>query len=576
MLLRFQIWAPAADRVDLLVDGFEHQMLPDQNGFWRLEVDCRCESPKYALRINGKGPFPDPASLFLPEGVHGRSQAWREPFAWTDDGWHAPGLENAVIYELHTGTFTDEGTFEAAILRLDHLVSLGITHVELMPVAAFPGRHGWGYDGVGLYAPHRFYGTPTQLKQLVNACHTKGLAIILDVVYNHLGPDGNYLGQFGPYFADRYHTPWGQAVNFDGPWSDEVREFVINNALMWLRDYHFDGLRLDAVHQVYDFSATHILEELQCRVDHLSAQNGKTYILIAESDQNDPKLLKPVSGGGFGLAAQWLDDFHHSLHVLLTGEQRGYYRAFNGAEDLKKCIKNGFVYDGQFSVTRHRRHGRFAGRVDPWRYLVCSQNHDQIGNRAFGERLCHLISFESCRIAAALLLLSPFTPVLFQGEEWGASSPFLYFTDHTDENLAKAVREGRRREFPEHQDSGSEVPDPQDSKTFLASRLKWNETSMPPHAAMIAWYKDLINLRKKHIAQIRSCDREFLIIDADRRLFVLACGNLRLFINSGSGQGEFHFGGRVAKKMLLCNLPPEICDDRICLPPEGVALFSRD
>ena len=547
---RFRVWVPNAKKVELCIGDIEYSMMPVDNGYWQLQLQNLQPHLLYAYKIDGRGPFPDPASPFLPEGVHGRSQRWVEEFAWNDKDWKAPGLENAVIYELHVGTFSQEGTYAALQARLDHFINLGVTHIELLPIAAFPGNHGWGYDGVGLCASHKAYGTPTQLKQLVDACHARGLSIILDVVYNHLGPDGNYLEQYAPYFSDRYHTPWGKAVNFDGSFSDQVREFFIENALGWLRDFHFDGLRLDAVHEIYDFSATHILEEMQKRVDELAAATGKSFVLIAESDLNDPKLIRSVRSGGYNLGAQWLDDFHHSVHVMLTGESHGYYRDFSGAIDLKKCLRNAFVYDGKYSVARKRRHGRAVRNVDPWRFVVCTQNHDQVGNRAFGERLCHLVSFEFCQIAAALLFMSPYVPMIFQGEEWAASSPFLYFTDHTDEKLARAVREGRRREYPAAHGSARRVPDPQSAQTFAKSILKWEEIASGSHAEMHLWYRSLVALRLKYIKEIRSDRRCFEIIDDVRKLYVYSCGRLSLIVNAGEHVGELLMPGQSPQVLL--------------------------
>ncbi len=570
-----RIWAPVAHMVEIIINGEELQMRPDNYGFWQLDVAIGDDSPLYSCKIDGKGPFPPPVSHFLPEGVHGRSQLWQDSFIWTDKDWKAPSLENAVIYELHTGTFTPEGTFAAIHQRLDHLVDLGVTHVQLMPVAAFPGKHGWGYDGVGLYSPHCHYGNPIELKRLVEACHARGLAIILDVVYNHLGPDGNYLGHFGPYFSGRYHTPWGEAVNFDSAFCDQVRRFIIENALMWLRDFHFDGLRLDAVNQIYDFSVTHILEELQAQVNKLTLETGKDFILIAESDQNDPRLVKPFKSGGYGLSAQYLDDFHHALHVMLTGEKHGYYQDFCGAADLQKCLKKGFVYDGQYSRFRKRNHGRVAEKIPLWRYVVFAQNHDQVGNRAFGERLCHIIPCEYCQIAAALLFMSPFVPLIFQGEEWASSSPFLYFTDHTDSKLANAVRRGRIREFPEYRDFKAKIPDPQSQQTFLKSVLAWEEIHNAPHDEMFAWYRRLISLRKEFIADIRAKKRRFMIVDKDLKLYIYNFGRLQMFINGGPGPGRFKIANLSKLKLLLQNRSFEKTANTLCLPAGAVVLFQN-
>ena len=466
----FKLWAPDAKTVELVLNEKVWPMKSEGNGWWYFKPDHLADKSRYGFKVNGEGPFPDPYSKSQPEGVHGLSQYFVSEYQWKIDEFTSANLENAIIYELHIGTFTEQGTFVAAIEKLDHLRQLGITHVELMPVAAFPGKHGWGYDGVDLFSPHNGYGRPDDLKAFVDACHQRNLAVILDVVYNHLGPDGNYLGLYGDYFSSRYHTPWGEAVNFDGENSDQVRKFVIDNALFWLSEYRFDGLRLDAVHAIFDFSALHILEELQLKVEELTLQTGRKLFLIAESDLNDPRILNSREKGGYNLAAQWLDDFHHSVHVLLTQEQQGYYSDFSGKKDLIKCLNQKFVYDGSFSEFRGRRHGRSCNELSAERFVVFLQNHDQIGNRAFGERMCHLVSFAQCQFAAAILLLCPFIPMLFQGEEWAASTPFLYFTDHVDQKLAKAVKEGRKKEFAGISDR---VPDPQAKDTYLASKLIW-------------------------------------------------------------------------------------------------------
>jgi len=393
-------------------------------------------------------------------------------------------------------TFSAEATYEGAIGHLDHLTGLGVTAVELLPVVEYPGRWGWGYDGVDLYAPNAADGGPEGLKRLVDACHAKGLSVIFDVVYNHLGPSGNYLGEYGPYFTDRYGTPWGEAVNLDGPDSDPVREFVLDNAVMWLRDYHADGLRLDAVHAIVDTSAMHILEELAGRVDGLEAELGLPKFLVAESDLNDPRVVAERSAGGYGMDAQWSDDFHHALHALLTGERAGYYADFGSVADLAKAARQAFVYDGVYSRHRRRRHGRTPAGIPPTRFLGYLQNHDQVGNRAHGERSSMLLSDGLMKVAAALVLLGPSVPMLFQGEEWGASTPFLYFTDHDDPELGKAVTEGRRREFAAFGWDPDDVPDPQDPETFQRSKLDWDEVSRPPHAGVLDWHRRLIALRR--------------------------------------------------------------------------------
>lgn len=572
-MTEFRIWAPKARKMSLCVDNREHRMSADKNGFWHIELKDLKNPILYSYKIDGRGPFPDPASRFQPDGVHGRSQIWQEAFAWHDQKWQAPPLKDAIIYELHTGTFSPQGTFTGIIEKLDHLLQLGVTHLELLPVAAFPGRRGWGYDGVALYAPHAAYGTPSDLKQLVDTCHQRGLAVILDVVYNHLGPDGNYLGLYGHYFSQRYHTPWGDAVNFDSAHSDQVREFVIDNALMWLKEFHFDGLRLDAVHAIFDFSATHILEELQEKVNLLSAETGRSYCLIAESSLNDPRILEEPDRGGYGLAAQWLDDFHHALHVMLTGEQQGYYVDFAGAADIDKCLDDYFICNGCYSTYRKRRHGRAAKHLSPERFIVSTQTHDQVGNRGNGERLCHLTSHYNCQIAAALMLLSPFVPMLFQGEEWAASTPFLYFTDHVDAALAKAVREGRRRDYAF---LGKRVPDPQAATTFRRSLLKWSETNEDKPSEMIAWYKSLIKLRQQYLNEIRKMRCSFKPVRNFKNLYLYDAGQIKLLTNTGNKSVSFADFALARAQILLQNRPVTVDDDILTLLPGCAAVLLTD
>lgn len=494
--MTFRIWASLPKKVELQVGKKKFPMKRDTNNFWSAEVSAKA-GDDYGFILDGEGPFPDPRSPFQPNDIHGLSRVIEhDSFKWTDKNFQASPLASAIIYELHIGTFTPEGTFEAAIKKLDHLVALGVTHVEIMPVGEFSGDHNWGYDGVDLFAPHHAYGGPDGLKQFVNACHTRGLAAILDVVYNHLGPTGNYLEKFAPYFTDRYAPTWGKAINFDGANSDEVRNFFCDNALMWLRDYHFDGLRLDAVHAIFDASAVHILEELKIKVGKLSERLARNLFLIAESDLNNPRLLWSRERGGYQLDAQWSDDFHHALHSVLTGERNGYYEDFGKLEDLATALKKVFVYDGRFSKHRKRIHGRPIGDLNGARFLGYLQNHDQIGNRAQGERSSHLMSCGRLKIGAALVLMSPFVPMLFQGEEWGASTPFQFFTDHREPELAEAVGVGRCKEFETFGWKPEEIPNPQDRETFLRSKLKWKELSKSPHKEILDWHEQLIQLRR--------------------------------------------------------------------------------
>ena len=494
---KFQVWATVPKKVELQLNGKAIPMSHDDKGWWTAEVPEARAGDNYGFLLDAEGPFPDPRSPSQPEGVHKLSRIVdQDAFQWTDQSFHTPPLSSGLIYELHLGTFTREGTFFSTIERLDHLVSLGVTHVEFMPVVEFSGNHGWGYDGVDLFAPHHAYGTPDDLKKLVDACHVRGLAVLLDVVYNHLGPSGNYLAKFAPYFTKKFASPWGEGINFDGPESSEVRRFFCDNALMWLRDYHFDGLRLDAVHGIVDTSAVHILEQLKMEVEQLAAQVGRPLVIIPESDLNDPRLLWPRDRGGYQLDAQWSDDFHHTLHTVLTGERTGYYSDFGTLADIAKALQGAFVYDGKFSAHRRHPHGRPATGLKGRNFLGYLQNHDQIGNRALGERSSRLMSLGKVKIGAALVLTSPFLPMLFQGEEWGASTPFFYFTDYQEPELAKAVREGRCREFAAFGWKPEDTADPQAPGTFEQSKLKWDEIGEPPHAEILDWHKKLIQLRR--------------------------------------------------------------------------------
>jgi maltooligosyltrehalose trehalohydrolase len=464
--------------------------------WWEARVQDANPGTDYCFSVDGSKPVPDPRSRWQPYGVHGPSRLVRDDFAWTDREWNPPPLASAIIYELHIGTFTPEGTFLAAIEKLNAIVELGVTHIELMPVAEFPGKWGWGYDGVDLFAPFHHYGSPEDLKTLVNACHERGLAVLLDVVYNHFGPDGNYLETFGPYATRRYETPWGKAVNLDGPMSEGVREFFIANTVMWLRDYHFDGLRLDAVHALIDHSALHFLEQLSRRVKTLEAETGRHLTLIAESDLNDPRIVRGWEAGGYGIDAQCADDFHHALHTLLIGEKSGYYEDFGEARQLAKALEHPYVYDGCYSRYRKREHGRRVEGIAGYRFVVCAQNHDQVGNRAKGERLSHLAGIMKAKMAAVVLMTSPYVPLIFQGEEWAASTPFHYFTQHEDSELGRKVSEGRRKEFSSFGWDSDEIADPQDSITFERSKLNWSERNQGEHAEMLAWYRSLISLRR--------------------------------------------------------------------------------
>jgi maltooligosyltrehalose trehalohydrolase len=471
-------------------------MTHGDRGWWSVTVSGS-HPIDYAFALDDDEPLPDPRSRRQPQGPHGASRTFDvTAVPWTDEAWDPPDLATGVLYELHVGTFTPEGTFDAAITRIPHLVDLGVTHVEVMPVADFPGRRGWGYDGVGKYAVHEAYGGPAGFARFVDAAHRHGLAVILDVVFNHLGPDGNYLGRFGPYFVPGVRTPWGDAINFDGADSDEVRAFMIGAAVQWLRDYHVDGLRLDAIHAIHDNSARPFVAELAASVRRLELELGRRLVLIAEDDRNDPKVVGDLDRGGWGLAAQWADEFHHGLHVALTGERKGYYTDFNGLSDLATAIARPFVYDGRYSPSRRKMVGASSRGLPPSRFVVCLQNHDQVGNRARGDRITHLVPPEKARLAAAFVLLSPFIPLIFQGEEWAASTPFRYFTDHQDPKLGRIVSRGRREEFRAFGWNPADVPDPQDPATFTASKLDWRELTSEPHASMLSWYRAVLALRR--------------------------------------------------------------------------------
>jgi maltooligosyltrehalose trehalohydrolase len=497
---RFTIWAPLPRAVAVFVNNTPLPMHgPHEQGWWHLDVDDAEPGANYSYLIDDdKKSYPDPRSQWQPQGVHGPSRLYdQESFVWNDAAFQAPLLSSGIVYELHVGTFTSEGTLDAAIARLAYLVELGITHVELMPVAAFAGKHGWGYDGVALYAVHEPYGGPDALKRFVNAAHQQGLAVLLDVVYNHFGPVGNYTGKFGPYLVDSHRTPWGGAVNLEDAWSHQVRGFFLDNTLMWLRDFHIDGLRLDAVHAFVDRSAIHFLEQLSTEVAALSEKLARPLTLIAESDLNDPRIVIPLACGGLGMDAQWSDDFHHALFAVLSPvSKEGYYADFGELGQLAKALQRSFVYDGIYSDYRNRIHGRPAGQVAQCRFLGYIQNHDQVGNRAWGDRLSQIAGFDRAKIAAAVVLMSPFVPMLFQGEEWAASSPFQYFADHEDREMARLVREGRRREFAAFGWAPESIPDPENRETFERSKLKWNERNEGEHREMLAWYRALIRLRR--------------------------------------------------------------------------------
>ncbi|AEW97074.1 MULTISPECIES: malto-oligosyltrehalose trehalohydrolase [Streptomycetaceae] len=570
----YEVWAPDAGRVAVRVAGTDHPMDPDPRrpGWWRCATAPYRDGTRYAFVLDGGEPLPDPRSRRQPDGPEGASAVVdHDRFAWSTP-WHGRPLPGAVLYELHVGTFTEEGTFDAAAARLDHLVALGVTHVALMPVCPFPGRHGWGYEGVCLWAVHEPYGGPDGLKRLVDAAHAHGLGVVLDVVHNHLGPSGNHLPRFGPYFTDTHHTPWGAAVNLDAPGSDEVRDFLIGSALAWLRDYRLDGLRLDAVHALVDTRAEHFLAELSAAVDRLAAATGRPLFLIAESDLNDPRTTAPRQAGGLGLHAQWSDDFHHAVHAAVTGESQGYYADFARAPmaALAKTLTRVWLHDGTYSSFRGRRHGRpVPSDVPAHRFLGYAQTHDQIGNRALGDRL----TVRQLTVAAALVLTAPFTPMLFMGEEWGAATPWQFFTDHTDPELAAAVRDGRRREFAGHGWSAEEIPDPQDPATRLRSCLDWSQPHREPHAGLLRWYRELIALRA---TEPELTDPDLTAVEAvhdeEARWILLRRGSLRTAVNLSDSPRTLPVTGHHVL-VASAKLPPGT--DRLVLPPWSAAVVRE-
>jgi maltooligosyltrehalose trehalohydrolase len=572
----FEVWAPRAGTIEVKVGKERFALAKKERGWWSGEIATAGYGTDYGFVIDGLEPaLPDPRTQWQPNGVHGESRVVDHAlFAWSDSGWQAPPLSSALIYELHIGTFTPEGTLKAAESHLDYLKDLGVTHVELMPIANFPGKRGWGYDGVDLYAPFNAYGEPGDLKRFVNECHGKGLAVLLDVVYNHLGPVGNYLEKFGPYFTGNHSTPWGGAVNFEEAGATEVRRFLIDNALMWLRDYHMDGLRLDAVQAFNDRSAIHFLEQLAGEVKRLEATLGKHFVLIAESDLNDPRLVKAEEAGGYGLDAQWSDDFHHALFSVISGERAGYYADFGSLAALAKSLRSVFVYDGNYSEYRGRNHGRQVVGLSGHRFIGFVQNHDQVGNRAQGERVSHEAGVGRAKIAAALVLTSPFVPMLFQGEEFGASAPFLYFTDYEDPELGRLISEGRKKEFVAFGWSPDQIPDPQDEQTFNQSKLNWAELGDPPHASLLQWHKDLISLRRSRSelsdGNLNAVQVRF---DEEARWLVLERGKLRIACNLGNAPVDVEMGN-AAQLLLASDDSAHLNGARIELGPDSVAVVS--
>jgi maltooligosyltrehalose trehalohydrolase len=576
-----RVWAPFRNVVEVLVGESRMKLDPDPkgDGWWSTAEEFPPGS-RYWFILDGEGPYPDPRSKSQPDGVHGSSEIVDHGSrAWIDRDWSPPPWEDAVVYELHVGSFSDLGTFRAAISHLDDLVDLGVCYVELMPVCEFSGKRGWGYDGVNLFAPHGTYGGVEGLKDFVEACHSRGLGVLLDVVYNHLGPEGNYLSKFGPYFTDRHPTPWGAGPNLDGSHSAQVRRFFIDNALMWLRDYHVDGLRLDAVDRIVDESVKHFLAELREEVDSLAKQTGIPRVLVAESAVNSRRFVEPVSAGGFGMDAQWNDDFHHSLRTLFTGEEDHYYLDYGSVEQVVKALQQGFVYDGVFSRFRGQAHGESPRGLHGSQFLAYLQTHDQIGNRARGDRFHQhsRVDLTDQKIAAAFVLLGPFIPMVFMGEEWAASTPFQYFTDHGDPALAEAVRIGRREEFGAAGWDPDEIPDPQAPSCFEASRLRWDERSLPEHSDMLGWYRALLELRSSDsslgcsdgLGAHADCDPKGSWLWMKRgKYLVVACLDSR---GASVGTGDSRY------EVKLCGgIMPEIEQGRgLIFPTKGIAVMKE-
>ncbi|MFD8754281.1 malto-oligosyltrehalose trehalohydrolase [Kitasatospora sp. NPDC059577] len=569
-----EVWAPhAVSRVQVEVDGVAHELdrCADRDGWWSGEAP----DGDYAFRLDDGPPLPDPRSARQPHGPDGPSRPVdHTAFHWSETGRQGRALPGAVLYELHVGTFTTRGTFDAAAERLDHLVELGVDFVELMPVCPFPGRHGWGYDGVSLWAVHEPYGGPEGLKRFVDAAHRKGLGVILDVVHNHLGPSGNHLPAYGPYFTDRHHTPWGSAVNLDAPGSDEVRAYLIGSALAWLRDYRIDGLRLDAVHALADDRAVHFLEELSHEVDTLAVTTNRPLFLIAESDLNTPRTTAPREAGGQGLAAQWSDDFHHALHCALTGESQGYYGDFARAPlaAVARTLTRGFFHDGTWSSFRGRSHGRPFPTGEGHRLLGYLQTHDQVGNRALGDRLSTTLPVGRLACGAALVLTSPFTPMLFMGEEWGAATPWQYFTDHTDPDLAEAVRRGRRREFAEHGWAAEAVPDPQEPATVLRSVLDWTELRRAPHTELLTWYRTLVRLRHER-PELADPDLGAVRVEYEEAAgrLVVHRGPYRVAVNLGPAEAALPLGA-AGREVVAAFGPAALDGTSVRLGPDAAAV----
>jgi maltooligosyltrehalose trehalohydrolase len=568
----FAVWAPKPDTVRIDVDGTVHPMTRGRDGWWRATVEAAPDARYGYLLDDDPKPLPDPRSPRQPDGVHDRSQLWKPtPQDWTDGDWRGRSVQGAVIYELHIGTFTPAGTFDAAIDKLDYLVGLGVDFVEVMPVNAFSGTHGWGYDGVLWYAVHEPYGGPDGLVRFVDACHRRGLGVLIDAVFNHLGPSGNYLPRFGPYLSSA-SNPWGEGINIADAGSDEVRRYIVGCALRWMRDFHADGLRLDAVHALFDTTAIHILEELSAETDALAEQLGRPLSLVAESDLNDPRMITARADHGLGMAAQWDDDIHHAIHTAVSGERQGYYADFGSLATLAKTLRNGFFHAATYSSFRQRRHGRplDTATIPATRLLAYTCTHDQVGNRALGDRPSQNLTYGQLAVKAALVLGSPYTAMLFMGEEWGASTPFQFFSSHPEPDLARATAEGRKKEFADHGWDADEIPDPQDPQTFQRSKLDWSELDADEHATLRRLYQDLIALRRNETDLADPWLQRLLVdYDEEARWIVMRRGRLTVACNLGTEPVGVPFAG----ELVLCSDPPDIGDGSTVLPPHSFVIL---
>ena len=587
----FRVWAPFRKSVAVALQEKKSSrkidLYTEDNGFFSTTCNARA-GVDYFFILDKTKKRPDPASRFQAGGVHGPSRIVNsEDFEWSDQNWRGVRKKDLIIYEVHVGTFTKEGNFRSVIAKLKHLKRLGVAAVELMPVGQFPGRRNWGYDGAYMYAPQNSYGGPTELKRLIDSCHAEGLAVILDVVYNHVGPEGNYLGDFGPYFSDKYHTPWGRALNYDSENCDEVRRYVVSNALYWISEFHVDGLRLDAVHGIFDSSAKHILLEISQQTHLLAKSLQREFHLIAESDLNDPKILKPAELVGYEMDAQWSDDFHHSVHAFLTGERKGYYLDFGTLGEVAKSIGEGFVIDGKYSNYRKRSHGFSSKGLPGDLFVIYTQNHDQVGNRLGGERLSLLVSKEKLKLAVGLCLLSQSIPMLFMGEEYAESSPFYYFVEHSVKSLIKAVRKGRMREFMSKGEKGKFI-DPQSISAFRNSKLDWVLLKQKRHKEMLEYYKELIELRRSHSAfeefdrknlrmitdESAECLYQFRKSSAEELLLIFSFGKwdrkIPNPVKGGTWEKVYDSSQKAGQKMLRHD------DTTMIVPPESLLVYSRE